>query len=1812
MSALIEPLRLCNSTELFVVLQRYLLSAVEQALEASEPTQRIRVTTLPEAVMDGLCEALQSDSRWVARLLVSDEPNTPWKARATKIIELRNTLTKPLVVFIPAGLRTAAEDSLDIATFRELSLAGNFTTELVSHLQAHLPATIATSVSEILTYLRRERLVRNEDDVLYYLLSVIVNGASTASVGGSLYVFGLLPHFGLVNQSNSTFWLSRNYKIRQLLADLRQPLQARISRLPIEPNTVQAKLFGFLRERATEDVRHWAAEISSNASYICLALDNWRFTESGESSELRIVLDSLALPIQTEDEVGGTTRVPVLNLDGKEALKIGFRSIPSPNDVPAWKTYRVQLFLVDGEQPTIAYESNGFKKPGSKHRATRTLKLSDLQSLQEGTYFARVDGYDQDGATLTKPRPLDPSDPNSRAENESEYFLVVREGVDVVVPHQRTVEVASFIEAWVLATTKALSAEPAEAMPDHAKLAGGWTEPIGTTVRGDVHFKLDGPGVTGYSVVVSATLRRLELAALQAGDRCGALLVDFAGAKTLSDVEVKSASTDDLPTFPVAKQFLAARRACFSAIRDQYLSRSATDPANAVAIVETSDLLALGPAIEAYAEGYTSLSKSLVERPGDSDTRRIIRALAQLDIVELRWEPVLGDPGRAIVLSPLHPLRLLWHLQHARACQAALQAWSDKTAQTSSWPTFVGQLATDILPLNTPMILFDRKGRGYVEHAALSSHWTLYLPDRSEGASIDVALCRENARRLLCVKRATVASAAVGSAEIADRAFEYLQQHPYVEQLHINVFNPGDGQLITDALRRLEGLRRAAMPDGPSLRYSIQMFGGKGPIDLMGEAFESLLDPDRQVAEDDEFTLTPTNHLLPKLVFARNSIGTFTKSPKSFTAHLSILLEQFGSQSRLGQIAHLRRGSYVYGLVQDPETTLETHEFGFGWYKGLKPAARNNADRTETLIQHALVYTQRLQAAAASGEATTDDIAPVVALRLDSESTALIRLVHEHSDWVLTIDRNLGLDYFDSPSAPEDSGYLLDYAPEYLQEDRQRIMLTTRSTLELDGIIRPGIEKFGLRLSQGGERAVLETLRSLSGRLALRLLASETTCAEVVGLLLSRWLMEQSTLLQSRIVIPLDAHRGWFRPDKTTEASGKRADLLLIGFDCSRRVILVKIVEVKLREELTPASRSALYQEMREQAENTERHLRDLFDPDLYANPRADFVLRAKELSTALTFYMKRANRYGLVDGDELAIAARFVEDLDSGYSLHIEPLGVVFERQALGAHIEDDEHEFTVHRFGLDVAQQLLDGATRLVDAGSLEVVGNNEPLLPSSTNLVESDHDRVLRSFRSSVSGDLEQARGPMHVESGLPLQGGGDSGGEDIRRHEATPNISSRQLPAPEQNRASNPTTVSEDDPGKEITEHAAKTLMPDILLGAHELTPQYGILGRYGQSSVAVDLTGCNTFSLFGVQGFGKSYTLGVVAEMATTQVDGINELPSPLATVIFHYHKSDAYSPEFATAVAPNSKENEIARLLEEYGARPKGLTDMVLLTPEGKLQDRRREFPQLDVQPIKFGSGELGAESWKFLLGAYGNDSLYVKQIVSLMRRHREALTFNALKDEIAKADLPTQARRLAEDRLALAEPYIDDSVRLMDLIRPGRTIIVDLRDPWIEKDEALGLFVVMMKIFAGARHQGKSFNKLVVFDEAHKYISESELVDQVVQTIREMRHQATSVVIASQDPLSVPRAVIELTSVLLLHRMTSPQWLKHLKGAISALDDITESHLAGLKPGEALVWAQRSTDPRFTQRPYKINIRPRFSLHGGGTKTAVSGYSVR
>jgi hypothetical protein len=389
---------------------------------------------------------------------------------------------------------------------------------------------------------------------------------------------------------------------------------------------------------------------------------------------------------------------------------------------------------------------------------------------------------------------------------------------------------------------------------------------------------------------------------------------------------------------------------------------------------------------------------------------------------------------------------------------------------------------------------------------------------------------------------------------------------------------------------------------------------------------------------------------------------------------------------------------------------------------------------------------------------------------------------------------------------------------------------------------------------------------------------------------------------------------------------------------------------------------------------------------------------------------------------------------------------------------------------------------------------------------------------------------------------------------------------------------------------------------VLLGADRPTDQWGVIGHADGNPVSLDLSGCQTISLFGVQGFGKSYTLGCMAEMAVMPIPGVNRLPCPLGALVFHYHRSENYAPELLAARVANDDPRERDRLAVA-GLRPQPLTDVVLLTPEAAVARRRLELPDVRVEPLQFGPAEIGSEGWRLLLGASGNDALYLRQLVSVLRRRRYDLRVDTIRDDLAALDLNPNARRLIEDRLALATEYIRPDVTLSDLFCAGRTVIVDLRDEWIEKDEALVLFMVLMRIFERANSVDQPFNKLVVFDEAHKYLGDTAMLGEVVETIREARHHGTSVLIASQDPISIPRAVIELSSTLVLHRFSSPLWLKHLKGAVSCLDAVTERQTAQLDTGQALVWSQRSSDRRFTDAPQLVTIRPRVTKHGGATR---------
>lgn len=117
-----------------------------------------------------------------------------------------------------------------------------------------------------------------------------------------------------------------------------------------------------------------------------------------------------------------------------------------------------------------------------------------------------------------------------------------------------------------------------------------------------------------------------------------------------------------------------------------------------------------------------------------------------------------------------------------------------------------------------------------------------------------------------------------------------------------------------------------------------------------------------------------------------------------------------------------------------------------------------------------------------------------------------------------------------------------------------------------------------------------------------------------------------------------------------------------------------------------------------------------------------------------------------------------------------------------------------------------------------------------------------------------------------------------------------------------------------------------------------------------------------------------------------------------------------------------------------------------------------------------------------------GNDSTYVKELKQIMKQCRHDLSLANIKAGVESSSfLSTSQKSLAQQKLNFASEYITDGNNLNRHLKPGRLIIVDLRDEWIEKDEALGLFVVMLNIFASVKAvEGQTFNKFIVFDEAH------------------------------------------------------------------------------------------------------------------------------
>lgn len=1846
-----QGLRELTSQELNAALESVLLPRLFKLLAARDLGHCMRVTDLDRELMIRLAGGLRAAVPSANVVVLADdslrEMAPDLAVSSTKLVELRNPLPNdelrpPLLVFVPNDLRASAEDSFGVATFEEVSIDGAYA-DLNAQQIACVPANLRVAVEACLGELRRgEAPWRYADDaaVARYLLTCQVNNFEPDAMGASLFELALVPDFELFQQvERAPARVARNRECVERVTWSTKTERVRALELGLLDPVFSKQLGDFFSRVGVANPREWTQQIVRDRLHWPLAFNKWLFEDGGVNPDTIYIGDVVLpdLPIVRDDnedhrlaELIGHRVLPI-SKTGLKKFSVSFRVDPVPSKVEGLSRFVAEVVSRDNGPTGLRRRKSAW----TRGTDSGVIAFSSIGKIdwEEGWHFVRVYAESEDGDRIPladgEGNPVryrsDASETHANA-NESDLFYVVTDDEVEVEPPQRAVPRDPSLMHALLRARFAAVAQDRD--PSSVSITGcAWVERSSKAASsGEIlEIRLGKEGKA--NVLVSGVLASLERAFLEEPDETNRLRLSVSAA----GVATRSMTSFKWPTSDEVTRFREARAMLFGAVLqgDQRL------------IMQASDLLSLQEPAQNYAAAYLAWIDAVLVRSSSTNAAVARQALDELrcaltiDSVALVLEDYQGRRRDAVLLGPTHPLRANWHVAWSQLGQAWMEL-SQSSGREFVVPTrdaVIKQLAPAAFP---PVLPFGEElGRTALAVDNINPFWSLYAAtDEKDPRGLVGEVCAA-----LDLPEPAIGGATIDSAYLAARVQRYLIQHPYVETLTINAFNAGRAAALSEVLLALQ-----RHPEFSDLRYDIRLFVLDPAAPSTGEALLELLAPDSGTSakEADAFSTPTSSHLHPKLRLAIRAIREFRDDPELHGAHLSFLFDLFPAEEiRAVDVRDSDDSSFVHGLVQPFEVDYLEDEQSITWLRRPLHGTPQPIQGAEALSDLVGGISRAVSVAVATVARSQylPHARPVVALSLSADERAMLHQVHEVSDWVLTIDRNLGIEFFDHRRHSTRPDYLIDHSPDMANAMSHRLAITSRSVAELESLLVPILGEYGLPNTGRHALVMLDQLRSLSGRLALKLLSSSTQRAEAMGLALSRLFLEHQGVFQNQVVVPLDAHLELYKAlrqnaeEMGDEVNFRRTDLALFDLDPASREVTCRLVEVKCYSQVGDlAAYAHLKASIADQIAQTEQVLAYHFDPKRSEVDRPDRPIKNRDLAALLGFYLDRSERYGVVLPEAAEEAHYFLRRLDERpYTLKFTRSAVVFDFSKPGTEPAEHENGIEFYRIGSDLIRQLVESAVtdtetiaslqvaRSADAArevTQELLRRRElaPAVPTfeTAAFLSPPRDRTLAwddsprdVFRSSEGVAAALASEPEPASVAAPLMTAPARSSNGALAPTPTTVDDQKAIPVSEDEGVMQ-IPVSVDIPATPVNAVPNGPVAYDIMLGVTGFTPQYGLLGEVSGRKVALDLNQTHTISLFGVQGGGKSYTLGSVAEMASLAIPGINCLPEPLSTVIFHYSPTMDYKPEFTSMVGANSVEGQVRALKEVYGAEPKALADVLLLVPADKIEERQAEYPGIEVLPLQFSASELKASHWKFLMGAVGNQATYIRQIMRIMKSMRDDISLEGLREGIEASSVPDHLKELARMRLDLAAEYISDATSLTDVVKPGRLIIVDLRDEFIEKDEALGLFVVLLQLFADAKIDGRSFNKLVVFDEAHKYIESPDLVAGLIEVVREMRHKGVSIMVASQDPPSVPVSLIELSTQIIMHKFNSPAWLKHIQKANAALGNLTPERMALLKAGEAYIWSSKATDDSFSKGAVKVRCRPRVTEHGGATRVAV------
>ena len=630
-------------------------------------------------------------------------------------------------------------------------------------------------------------------------------------------------------------------------------------------------------------------------------------------------------------------------------------------------------------------------------------------------------------------------------------------------------------------------------------------------------------------------------------------------------------------------------------------------------------------------EDYVNAWTSIIEK-GDRDA-----CLSNTVEVQTMSGQVIG-----LIVLPTHPIRVAWQTSYDNL--VTFCRFEDNLKAKTVQDT-MASLDSSHFPFALPGL---DKDSSFIFGDALGFHCVAMVLDQDrepKAAIAQMATCLGEGKAII--------SPSVGTqmSEVISKELQrYLDFHSLDDGrsnlLHVNSLRPGDGATISKALALT--LKNEPTNDedeaGVDLCFVAEFFPADSDSEVTGTYLSNVVERSRAgssgVSEDDKWIVEsvtrPGGVSIPRLRWARRDYGI----PKG-VAHVSVVFDAFGAELKCVPLSSLPEKCPIhsYGLTANLQRQFSQsptpiwQSFVPKKHEGEKhPQSKGFTDKL-IKIQNAVL------SSVTTNLGYDSDYWPVIQTEMSADRREELVTLHEQSDWVITVDRNAGIEFFDSPmdSQAVYDAYVIDCVPERSDLAGLQLITSTIQSDEIRDLLDNTLGLMGLSTSLRNCQFLLSHLKALSGRLAIRLSSQNTSSGELIGLALLHAACRQSAVgsphwlpLERGFLVPLDDVIDLvpMKQSQDPDSPQLRADLLYVGLP-SRGSMYFSFVEVKYRRHLRMARDPNLIEKIQKQIKTNGDRWTNWFFGD---NGEVASAIRRSSLAQVLQFYLDKAHRHYMDD----------------------------------------------------------------------------------------------------------------------------------------------------------------------------------------------------------------------------------------------------------------------------------------------------------------------------------------------------------------------------------------------------------------------------------------------------------------------------------------------------------------------------------------------------------------------------------------------------